>query len=67
MNIGKRLKEAREKAGESQKDVAAFLGTTQNYISRYENGKHDIPAYRLALLCKRWHISADHILGLDEE
>ncbi len=66
MSIGQRLKEVRQLHNESQQDIAALLGTTQNYISRYESGRHDIPAYRLAILCKHWKISADYILGLDE-
>ncbi len=66
MSIGQRLKEVRQLYNESQQDIAALLGTTQNYISRYESGRHDIPAYRLAILCKHWKISADYILGLDE-
>jgi transcriptional regulator with XRE-family HTH domain len=36
------LKEAREKAGLSQAEVALSAGTTRNYISRIENGKSDI-------------------------
>lgn len=66
MSIGQRLKEVRQLHNESQQDIAVLLGTTQNYISRYESGRHDIPAYRLAILCKHWKISADYILGLDE-
>ncbi len=66
MSIGQRLKQVREMHNENQQDIANILGTTQNYISRYESGKHDIPAYRLAILCKHWKISADYILGLKD-
>ncbi len=66
MSIGQRLKKVREDHHEHQQDIALLLGTTQNYISRYENGKHDIPAYRLAILCAHWNVSADYILGLPE-
>ncbi len=67
MEIGQRLRAARLTAGDSQQRIAELLGTTQNYISRYESGKHDIPAYRLGILCKHWGISADYILGLKED
>ena len=40
--VGSLLKQAREKAGLSQTDVAIIAGTTRNYISRIENGKSDI-------------------------
>lgn len=40
--VGVMLKEAREKAGLSQTEVALSAGTTRNYISRIENGKSDI-------------------------
>ena len=40
--VGVILKQAREKAGLTQADVAANAGTTRNYISRIENGKSDI-------------------------
>lgn len=40
--VGYMLKNAREKAGLSQTDVAINAGTTRNYISRIENGKSDI-------------------------
>jgi DNA-binding XRE family transcriptional regulator len=40
--VGTMLKQAREKAGLTQTDVAINAGTTRNYISRIENGKSDI-------------------------
>ena len=40
--VGVMLKQAREKAGLTQTDVAINSGTTRNYISRIENGKSDI-------------------------
>ena len=41
-SIGSMFRQAREKAGLSQSDVALSSGTTRNYISRIENGKSDI-------------------------
>ena len=40
--VGNILKQARERFGLSQTDVAINAGTTRNYISRIENGKSDI-------------------------
>ena len=41
-SIGAMFRQAREKAGLSQSDVALSSGTTRNYISRIENGRSDI-------------------------
>ena len=38
MDLGKNLKEARKKAGYSQKDVAEKLNISRQAISRWENG-----------------------------
>ena len=40
--FGRRLREARERAGLSQADVAAHLGITQSYVSRVERGDQNI-------------------------
>ncbi len=66
MNIGERLKKVRKEKGETQTDIALLLQTTQHQISKYESGKHDIPAYRLAILCQHWSVSADYILGIEK-
>ncbi len=66
MEIAQKLKEVRKIKGESQTDIAQLLQTTQHQISKYESGKHDIPAYRLAILCKHWKVSANYILGIEE-
>lgn len=42
MQFGRSLREARERAGLSQADVAARLGMTQSYVSRVERGDQNI-------------------------
>jgi len=59
------LRELRERRGLKQSDVAMVLGTTQQVYSRYENGVNELPIHHLITLCCFYHISADHILGLD--
>ncbi len=49
-----------------QKDVAEYLGITQQMYSRYETGKHEIPIHHLIELCKFYKVSADYILGLEK-
>ena len=38
LNLGKNLKNAREKAGYSQNDVAEKLNISRQSVSRWENG-----------------------------
>lgn len=60
-NILKVLREEREL---SQKEVANYLGTTQQVYSRYETGVNEIPVRQLIKLCELYNVSADYILGL---
>ena len=40
--LAERLKEERRKAGLTQEQLAAKIGTKKSYISRIENGKTDV-------------------------
>ena len=40
--IGKLIREAREKSGLTQQDLAVMSGTSRSYISRIENNRSDI-------------------------
>lgn len=40
--LAERLKEERLKAGLTQEELAAKIGTKKSYISRIENGKADV-------------------------
>lgn len=44
VNIGKRIKSARQKAGMSQEELAQSIGATKSAVSRYEAGKRQ-PSY----------------------
>lgn len=63
----KTLKELREERKLKQSDVAVALGTTQQVYSRYENGINELPIRHLITLCLFYHISADFILGIQQE
>ena len=41
-SLAERLKEERRKAGLTQEQLAAKIGTKKSYISRIENGKTDV-------------------------
>ncbi len=45
--LGEKLKEERQKAGLTQKQLATRIGTKKTYISRVENGHTDVQASTL--------------------
>jgi transcriptional regulator with XRE-family HTH domain len=65
--FGQRLREMRKAAKENQEDLAALLGVTKTQISDLENGKVSTTLEKLALICEHYKVSADYLLGLDEE
>lgn len=61
------LRILREDRNLKQTDVARILGTTQQVYSRYENGVNGLPIRHLITLCQFYQVSADFVLGLNEE
>lgn len=64
---GQRLKELREERGFSQEAVAALLHCSQRTVSRYELEQLDLSTEVLVSLCHVFKVSADYILGLEDE
>lgn len=60
------IRDLREDSDKTQKEVADYLGTTQQVYSRYEKGENEIPVRHIISLCKYYNVSADYILGLSE-
>lgn len=60
------IRDLREDNDKSQREIAAYLGTTQQVYSRYELGENEIPVRHIIALCKYYNVSADYILGLSE-
>ena len=46
------IRELREDRDLTQKEVAQYLGTTQQVYSRYENGENELPVRHLIALCR---------------
>lgn len=65
--LGKRLKQARKKAGYTQKEVGNILNMRQQAYSRYEAGFYELNYDKLKILCKLFGVSSDFLLGLDSE
>lgn len=63
MNL-KRLKELRERKDKSQKQIAEYLGISQQHYSLYELNKRIITIDILIKLSYLYDTSTDYILGL---
>ena len=58
------LRALREDRDLTQSEITAYLGTTQQVYSRYENGVNEMPVRHVAALCRFYGVSADYVLGL---
>ncbi len=58
-----RLRDMREDADKTQKEIAALLGIDQRVYSTYETGKREIPSRYLIVLADYYHTSVDYLLG----
>ncbi len=61
--FGQRLKEFRKKNKLTQEKLAQILNTVHPVICNYEKGKYLITTSFLYTICKKYHISADYLLG----
>lgn len=65
-NFGKKLRELRENAGLSQKQLAAQIGLSKATVSQYENqGRIPSPASVIKIAAVL-HVSTDYLFGIDE-
>lgn len=62
-----RIRDLREDADITQKEIAAYLHIRQNTYSQYENGQRQFPVNVLIALAKYYKTSVDYILGLTDE
>lgn len=51
-SLGQRIKDARERAGLEQADLATALGASQSAVSRYETGRADVSVWQLACIAE---------------
>ena len=61
-----KLKEAREKAKLSQKEVAEIIGTTQQQINKYENEQQEMTLQRAIKLAELYKVSLDYLAGREK-
>ena len=62
----RRIRDLREDADLTQKQVAEILHCSQQVYSNYELGQRDIPTAVLIRLAKYYNTSTDYILGLTD-
>ena len=62
--VGNRLKAIRMLHGMTQAEIGKIASVTPQQWSRYEAGMDTIGAEALTLVCSRFSLSADVILGL---
>ncbi len=60
-----RIRNLREDADLTQKELAEKLGMSQTGYSKYETGENDIPTAILIKLREIYGVSIDYILGVD--
>lgn len=61
------IKEAREYAGLSQKELAERIGVAPNTFHGYESGKHDPKSELLVDIARVCGVSVDFLLGITKE
>ena len=59
----KRLKDLREDADKTQKEIAEVLHDTQQHYQLYESGKREVPLWVAVRLSEYYDVSIDYIAG----
>lgn len=67
MKFSERLKIIRIEKGYTQKDVYTYLSISANGYASYEQGRTEPSIETLIKLCNFFEISADYLLGLENE
>lgn len=64
---GNIIKELREKAGESQEQLAIALNApNRETITRWENGARDLKREHIIAIAQHFNVSTDYLLGLSD-
>ena len=66
MKLTQNMREARKRAGKSQAEIAAILGTTQQLYGKYEIGHRELPIHHLVTLAKFYGMTLDELVGMDD-
>jgi hypothetical protein len=66
-SFNENLKNARERKGMSQKDVAEEIGVAKSTYSLYESGNREPNVQTIKRIADVLNVSADDLLGLNDE
>lgn len=61
------IKEAREQARYSQKQLAEIIGVAPNTFHGYESGKHDPKSDQLIKIARACNVTVDYLMGLSDD
>lgn len=67
MSTGKRIKQILDNRRLTQKDLALKVGVTKTSVSRWIRGENEMGISQLAKISKELNVSADWLLGLENE
>lgn len=67
MGFYQRLKDLKEDADLTQKQVAELIGVSMNHYGKYERGETDIPLEKAIILAKYYDVSLDYLAGLSNQ
>ncbi len=67
MDVGKRIKELRERAGFTQNRLAEWAGVSQTHLRRVELGQQDITIGQLQLVCDGLGITLAEFFNVGEK
>lgn len=59
----RRLRDLREDADKTQREIGAVLRTTQQQYAKYEAGLQEIPTHHVLTLAEYYGVSVDYLLG----
>lgn len=63
MGFYQRLKDLKEDADLTQKQVSEIIGVSVNHYGKYERGETDIPFEKVIKLADHYNVSLDYIAG----
>ena len=61
-----RIRDLREDADLTQREVGEYLMCDQSLYSKYERGERDLPLLAAVKLAQFYHTSVDYLVGLTE-
>ena len=66
MKFAQRLKELRVENNISQNKLAELCNVQQSCVSKWERGVTLPDAEMIVLICRKLHVSADYLLGIED-